>query len=177
MTPSADEVVRALGGRRGRCRCPVCAREGRDKSGDHLAVRQDGDRTLVHCHAGCPQRDVIRELRSWGLWPERRALNAAERKEWARLHQAEIEAAFFAQAARELAEECLESASDTDPSREALTGVLRGLRESPLAEHRSWIATHPRWAKLLVAAGRRNDERMRRAALRLMESLEVPDAT
>jgi len=69
---SAAEIARALGGRR--CgsgwvtRCP--AHEDRRPS---LSIRDgDGERVLVHCHAGCPQEAVIEALRRRGLWPERR---------------------------------------------------------------------------------------------------------
>jgi hypothetical protein len=65
---SAETLARALGGRRsGRtwlARCP--AHDDREPS---LAIR-DGDdgHVLVHCHAGCDQKDVIDVLRGRGLW-------------------------------------------------------------------------------------------------------------
>lgn len=33
-----------------------------------LSITQDGDRVLVHCHAGCTQEMVIRSLTHLGLW-------------------------------------------------------------------------------------------------------------
>jgi len=72
IAKSAAEIAKALGGRR--CgsgwvaRCP--AHEDRRPS---LSIRDgDGERVLVHCHAGCRQADVIEALRAQGLWPERR---------------------------------------------------------------------------------------------------------
>jgi|APTNR8051073442_1049403.scaffolds.fasta_scaffold03053_7 hypothetical protein len=62
----AGEIVRALGGRNGMARCPA----HRDRT-PSLAVREVDGRTLVHCHAGCDQGDVIAALRAMGLWPER----------------------------------------------------------------------------------------------------------
>lgn len=67
---SAAAIVAAMDGKRGRCACPSCRDAGRDRGGDHLAVREDGGRVLVHCHAGCEQGQVIAALRARGLWPE-----------------------------------------------------------------------------------------------------------
>jgi len=82
---SATAIVDALGGKRGRAACPVCQADGRDRGGDHLAVRDDGGRVLVHCFAGCEQRAVIDALRALGLWPgtDRRAFTATERQRYA----------------------------------------------------------------------------------------------
>lgn len=33
-----------------------------------LVITDAGDRTLVYCHAGCNQRDLIETLSSMGLW-------------------------------------------------------------------------------------------------------------
>lgn len=65
---SAESLARALGGRRsGRTWFACCpAHEDREPS---LAIRDSDDgRVLVHCHAGCDQRDVIDALRRRGLW-------------------------------------------------------------------------------------------------------------
>jgi hypothetical protein len=82
---TAAGIVAALGGKRGRCACPVCRADGRDRGGDHLAVREDGGRLLVHCHAGCEQTQVIEALRGLGLWPqpERRELTREKRRRFA----------------------------------------------------------------------------------------------
>jgi hypothetical protein len=65
---SADTLAQALGGRRsGRtwlARCPA-----HDDRRPSLAIRDGGDgHVLVHCHAGCEQRDVIDVLHRRGLW-------------------------------------------------------------------------------------------------------------
>ena len=39
-----------------------------DDNNPSLSLTQAGDMTLVHCHAGCPQEDVINVLKSLGLW-------------------------------------------------------------------------------------------------------------
>ncbi len=63
----AETIAKALGGnRRGHgwaARCP--AHDDRDPS---LSIRNAGSKVLVHCHAGCDQRDVIAALKSRGLW-------------------------------------------------------------------------------------------------------------
>jgi hypothetical protein len=62
------KIAKALGGRKysggWTARCP--AHDDRNPS---LSI-SDGDdgKTLVHCHAGCDQADVIDALRSRGLW-------------------------------------------------------------------------------------------------------------
>ncbi len=81
----SSEIVRALGGRNGVCRCPA-----HDDKRPSLSVNdgEDGD-ILVHCFAGCDYRDIKDELRHRGLlpdWqpseldPERQARLAAERR-------------------------------------------------------------------------------------------------
>jgi putative DNA primase/helicase len=60
----ATRIVEALGGKNGRCNCPV----EEHRTPLSLAVR-DGATTsiVVHCHAGCSPLDVLRELRQRGL--------------------------------------------------------------------------------------------------------------
>ena len=48
-------------------RCPVHGADGGDAN-PSLAIRERDGRLLVHCHAGCNQRDVIAALRKRGLW-------------------------------------------------------------------------------------------------------------
>jgi 5S rRNA maturation endonuclease (ribonuclease M5) len=44
---------------------PCPAHQDRDPS---LAIREEAGKVLLHCHAGCAQRDVIAALRARGLW-------------------------------------------------------------------------------------------------------------
>jgi putative DNA primase/helicase len=65
---TAEDLVRALSGRRiGRAwiaRCPV-----HDDRRPSLAIaKAKNGKVLVHCHAGCNQRDVIATLRIRGAW-------------------------------------------------------------------------------------------------------------
>jgi putative DNA primase/helicase len=65
---TADTLARALQARRSgstwMAKCP--AHEDRNPS---LAIREgDGGNVLLHCHAGCRQRDVIDALKARGLW-------------------------------------------------------------------------------------------------------------
>lgn len=82
---TAEQIARALGGRRSGdgwvARCPVHA----DRNPSLSVTERDG-KLLVHCHAGCPQRDVIEALKARKLWPERReraapSRNGRERRE------------------------------------------------------------------------------------------------
>lgn len=67
---TADSITRALEARRsGSCwmaKCPA-----HDDKNPSLSIREVDGKVLLHCHAGCRQRDVIAALKSRGLWPER----------------------------------------------------------------------------------------------------------
>lgn len=66
---SAEEIARALGGRRTPtgwlCRCPAHA----DRR-PSLAIIERNGKALLHCHADCKQNEVIDALRRRGLWPD-----------------------------------------------------------------------------------------------------------
>jgi putative DNA primase/helicase len=79
---TAETIARALGGRKAgqgwTARCPV--HNDRTPS---LSIRDsDDDKVLVHCHAGCDQREVIAALKEQGLWPDHgtRLLSQAARR-------------------------------------------------------------------------------------------------
>ena len=63
MTPS--ELAEALEGKKEgheyRCRCPI-------HGGRSLSLTKKDGKILVTCRAGCPQNEVISELRRLGLW-------------------------------------------------------------------------------------------------------------
>ncbi len=69
---TADSIARALQARRsGSCwmaKCPA-----HDDHNPSLSIRDVDGKVLLHCHAGCRQRDVIEALKAQGLWPERPA--------------------------------------------------------------------------------------------------------
>ena len=73
---TAETIAKALGGHSAgatwMARCP--AHEDR-KPSLSISSGRDG-KVLVHCHAGCDQRDVIATLRERGLWE-------TTRKSWA----------------------------------------------------------------------------------------------
>jgi putative DNA primase/helicase len=64
---TADAIVRGLQARRSgstwMAKCP--AHDDRTPS---LAIRESQGKILVHCHAGCDQRDVIAALKARDLW-------------------------------------------------------------------------------------------------------------
>jgi putative DNA primase/helicase len=79
---TAETIARALGGRKAgqgwTARCP--AHDDRTPS---LSIRDsDGNKVLVHCHAGCDQRDVIVALKGRGLWSDQgpRSLSQVARR-------------------------------------------------------------------------------------------------
>jgi putative DNA primase/helicase len=74
---TCDMIAHGLGARRSgagwMASCPV------HKDGTpSLSLREDGGKILLHCHAGCAQRDVIEALKARGLW------ETAPEKTWAR---------------------------------------------------------------------------------------------
>lgn len=66
-TAALDSIVRALEARRSgsawMAKCPA-----HEDSNPSLSIREDGEKILLHCHAGCAQRDVIAALKARGLW-------------------------------------------------------------------------------------------------------------
>jgi hypothetical protein len=66
----AEQIAHALDGKPNgsgfMCRCPV-----HDDNTASLKIDDGPNGLLVHCHAGCEQRDVIAGLRDRGLWPVR----------------------------------------------------------------------------------------------------------
>ena len=74
---NANTIAEALGLRKSgsgyRGPCPVCG--GSDKA-TKFTLREDGDRTLLHCFAGCSQEEIIAELCRRGLWREASPLRA-----------------------------------------------------------------------------------------------------
>jgi DNA primase len=69
---SADSIARALKARRSgagwMAKCPA-----HDDNNPSLSIRDADGKVLLHCHAGCGQREVIEALKAKGLWPERPA--------------------------------------------------------------------------------------------------------
>jgi hypothetical protein len=61
-------------------KCP--AHDDRNPS---LSIGEVAGKVLLHCHAGCAQRDVIEALRARGLWPDRSVRTAAVGKEAVRI--------------------------------------------------------------------------------------------
>jgi len=69
---SADSIARALKARRSgggwMAKCPA-----HDDNNPSLSIRDADGKVLLHCHAGCGQREVIEALKGNGLWAERPA--------------------------------------------------------------------------------------------------------
>ncbi len=67
LPPSTASVAKAhKGGRVGTgwlALCPV-----HDDRKPSLSIRDANGKVVVHCHAGCDQRDVIAALQARGLW-------------------------------------------------------------------------------------------------------------
>ena len=79
MSTLADLIRELRAKREGdswRARCP--AHDDRNPS---LNIRDSNGKILVHCHAGCDQRDVINALKDRGLWGASRGeKNASSRR-------------------------------------------------------------------------------------------------
>jgi putative DNA primase/helicase len=69
---TAESLARALGGRKvgsqWMAKCPA-----HDDHNPSLSITYKHGTVLVHCHAGCDQRDVIEAFNAKGLWAERPA--------------------------------------------------------------------------------------------------------
>ena len=65
MSSIASNILHALGGRNGVCRCPA-----HDDTHPSLSIKDTGDGdVIVHCFSGCDFRDIKDELRNRGLLP------------------------------------------------------------------------------------------------------------
>ena len=64
---TADSIARALKARRSgagwMAKCPA-----HDDHNPSLSIREVDGKVLLHCHAGCGQREVIDALKAKGLW-------------------------------------------------------------------------------------------------------------
>ena len=82
---TAAYIAKVLNGRRSgsdwMARCPA-----HDDVNPSLSLRDISGKVLVHCFAGCSQREVIAALRERGLWPEqaRRQWTYSERRAYGR---------------------------------------------------------------------------------------------
>jgi DNA primase len=67
---TADSIARTLKARRSgagwMAKCPA-----HDDNNPSLSIREVDGKELLHCHAGCGQREVIEALKAEGPWPER----------------------------------------------------------------------------------------------------------
>jgi hypothetical protein len=75
---TAEAIAKALGGRKtgGSWTAPCPAHADHTPS---LSIRDsDDDKVLVHCHAGCDQRDVIAALKEQGLWANQGARSLSQ---------------------------------------------------------------------------------------------------
>lgn len=70
---TTEALAHALGGRRSganwMARCP--AHEDKNPS---LSIRDANGKSLLHCHAGCTQKDVIQAVKDLGLWDQERTI-------------------------------------------------------------------------------------------------------
>ena len=77
---TAAEIAQALGGRKISGTWMVCCPVHDDRT-PSLSINSGNDgKVLVHCHAGCDQRDVIAILRRRGLWETTRMWSGFARK-------------------------------------------------------------------------------------------------
>jgi len=146
---NADRIADGLKARRSGsgwvAKCPA-----HEDSNPSLSIGEKDGKVLVHCHAGCSQRDLIEALCARGLWvrQERRQWTLAERREWARqrrqLDRHLPAAHLWRRAAVALGDEILDQlkASLTDPT----------LPPPPVGEISRWTALLAAWLRLDDAA-------------------------
>lgn len=168
-TVSADEIGRALEGRRmgadsWMVKCPA-----HDDKRPSLHVTQAADKVLVHCHTGCRSEDVIRELQARGLWPtrERQEWTPEKRIEYAYLRVAARQAKYWAIAVADLAEMQLERLPIWAPTeRLALTKLIKDarskLRASRTRRYLEELDNAPDLTRAIAAAGMLADKRWQR---------------
>jgi putative DNA primase/helicase len=65
---SAEAFAKALGGRKAGAGWMACCPAYDDREPSLSIADARGGKVLVHCHAGCDQREVIAALRSRGVW-------------------------------------------------------------------------------------------------------------
>lgn len=183
---TADAIVHALHGHRGVCRCPA-----HDDRSPSLSVRERDGKVLVHCHAGCPQTDVIEALRARGLWPERerREWTPAERRQWGRERQ-ELErdlpaARYWRRGVLVMLEAVLDAEKSKlfDPTKgpadtfllRDYTRIIERLRragdETLVREYREWRAEMPEQCAGLVQWAQDRELAEVRALLAYMETI------
>ena len=72
MAMTTDSIVRVLkacrSGSGWMAKCPA-----HDDNNPSLSIRDADGKVLLHCHAGCGQREVIEALKAQGVWQERPA--------------------------------------------------------------------------------------------------------
>jgi len=160
------EIARALHlrkvGTAWRGPCPICGGKTR------FQIREGRNGPLIWCWGGCDRKDLLVELRRWGLLPqpERRELSPAERRaaaEQRRRDARDLEAArHFRAAADLLIDELLETLPVSDLSRGPLTAMKAAMRTDAglVAEYRDWLEREPKLTAALVAAGRNRGARL-----------------
>lgn len=89
-------------------------------------------------------------------------------REYAEAERIRLDALYFADVARLMAEWALETLLPTDPERAAHTALLAALRLSPEAEYRAWLKDSPTWAAALTDAGRARARRLQMALARYL---------
>src|SRR5260370_22860742 len=67
---TAAEIAKNLQGKKSGAGW-VARRPAHEDHNPSLSLRDKDGRVLVHCHAGCDQRAVLKSLEARGLWPER----------------------------------------------------------------------------------------------------------
>jgi putative DNA primase/helicase len=65
---TAETIAKALGGRKAGATCMACCPAHEDREPSLSISDGKNGKLLVHCHAGCDQRDVIAALQKRGLW-------------------------------------------------------------------------------------------------------------
>jgi hypothetical protein len=130
---------------------------------------------LTHVRGGTPQ-DALRWLADFiGVTLDDRPPDRMTASEYGEAQRIKLDALYFSDAARLMAEWALDELSPTDPERAVHTALIAGLCASPEAEYRAWLKHQPESAAALVNAGRARAKRLQVALARYLVA-EVLDA-
>ena len=161
---TAAEIAQALRGRRSGDRWFAKCPAHREKTAS-LSIRDVKGVVLLRCFGGCPQAEIIRALRSQGLWPEPKPLTPAERRAWSRARAEAAPCLQWYQTMTSDLEEDKRAAGDDiwllAPAAAELYR-LRSLTPAALMAEYRWRTIHePRRTRGLVDRGRATDEAIR----------------
>jgi hypothetical protein len=128
---------------------------------DHAESTGGGKLDLIVQVQHCSRHDALTWLSGMsGIALDSIPLTEEDRERWRDDQRVRIDAVYFKDAARVLAEEILEQLSPVDPERRTYTALLHQLNVSPETEYREWRDRDLTLTNALVSAGRKREARL-----------------